>query len=160
MTRSFLSSSTVAIVACLAAIPVAAQQRGAPLQQTPSGLSPQAAAIGYDGTYAGSMAQSVGHLGAHSNPNCVFRTPVSMRIERGEVVISYTAWGGHNIDYRGKVDATGKINAWHTNGDGSSSIASGRIGGDGFTGHLLEPEGCSYALTMPAPTVAASPPLR
>lgn len=160
MTRSFLSPSTVAILACLATVPVAAQQRGDPFQQKPSGLSPQAAAIGYNGTYAGSMANSVGHLGAHSNPNCVSSRPVSMRIERGEVVISYTDWGGHNINYRGNVDATGKINAWHTNGDGSSSILSGRIGGDGFTGHLLEPEGCSYALTMPAPTIAASPPLR
>ena len=160
MTRSFLSPSTVAILACLAAIPVAAQQRGDPLQQTPSGLSPQAAEIGYDGAYAGSMAHSVGHLGAHSNPNCVFSRPVSMRIERGDVMISYTDWGGHKIDYRGKVDATGNINAWHTNGDGSSSILSGRIGGDGFTGHLLEPEGCGYALTMPAPAVAAAPPTR
>jgi len=47
-----------------------------------------------------------------------------MRIERGDVAISYTDWGGHKIDYRGKVDPTGKINAWHTNGDGSSSIRS------------------------------------
>ena len=155
MTKSFLSSSTVAILACLATIPVAAQQ-----QQNPSRLSPQAAAIGYDGAYAGSMTQSVGHLGAHSNPNCVFSRPLSMRIERGDVMISYTDWGGHKIDNRGKVDATGDINAWHTNGDGSSSILSGRIGGDGFTGHLLEPEGCGYALTMPAPAVAAAPPTR
>ena len=160
MTRSFFLSSAVALVACLANMPIAAQQRGDLLQQNRSGVSPQAAAIGYDGAYAGSMAQSVGHLGAHSNPNCVFSRPVSMRIERGEVTISYTDWGGHKIDYRGKVDPTGNINAWHTNGDGSSSILSGRIGGDGFSGHLLEPEGCAYALTMPTPAVATAPTTR
>ena len=160
MTRSFFWSSAVALVACLANMPIAAQQRGDLLQQNRSGVSPQAAAIGYDGAYAGSMAQSVGHLGAHSNPNCVFSRPVSMRIERGDVTISYTDWGGHKIDYRGKVDPAGKINAWHTNGDGSSSITSGQIGGNGFTGHLLEPEGCAYALTMPTPAVATAPATR
>jgi hypothetical protein len=141
-------------------VPIAAQQRGDLLQQNPSGRSPQETATGYDGAYAGSMAQRVGHLGAHSNPSCVSSRPVSMRIERSDVTISYTDWGGHKIDYRGKVDPTGKINAWHTNGDGSSSVLSGRIGGDGFTGHLLEAEGCAYALTMPAPTVATAPATR
>jgi len=160
MTWSFFSSSAVALLACLATTPAAAQQRGDLLQQNPSGLPPQAAAIGYDGAYAGSMSHSVGHLGAHSNPNCVFSRPVSMRIERGDVTISYTDWGGHKIDYRGKVDPAGKINEWHTNGDGSSSITSGQIGGNGFTGHLLEPEGCAYALTMPTPAVASAPATR
>ena len=56
MTRSFLSPATVAILVCLATTPVTAEQRGDLLQQSPSGLSPQAAAIGYDGAYAGSMA--------------------------------------------------------------------------------------------------------
>ena len=69
MTRSFFSSSAVALLACLATTPAAAQQRGDLLQQNPSGVSPQAAAVGYDGSYAGSMAHSVGHLGAHSNPS-------------------------------------------------------------------------------------------
>jgi hypothetical protein len=62
--------------------------------------------------------------------------------------------------YHGKVDATGKINAWQTNGDGSSSILSGPIGGDGFTGHLLDAENCAYALTMPTPAVATAPATR
>jgi len=160
MTRSFFSSSVVALLAGLATTPAAAQQRGDPVQQNRSGVAPQAAAIGYDGAYAGSMSQSVGHLGAHSNPNCVFSRPVGMRIERGDVTISYTDWGGHKIDYRGKVDHTGKINAWHTNGDGSSSILAGRIGGDGFTGNLLDAENCAYALTLPTPTVATAPSTR
>ena len=160
MTRSFFSSSAVALLSCLATTPATAQQRGDPVQQSRPNVSPQAAAIGYDGAYAGSMSQSVGHLGAHSNPNCVFSRPVGMRIERGDVTISYTDWGGHKIDYRGKVDHTGKINAWHTNGDGSSSILAGRIGGDGFTGNLLDAENCAYALTMPTPTVATAPSTR
>ena len=80
-----------------------------------------------------------------------------MRIERGDVMISYTDWRGHKLDYRGKVDPTGKINAWHTKCDGNSYILSGRIEGDGFTGYLLDAENCGYALTMPAPTVAAVP---
>jgi hypothetical protein len=147
-------------VACLANTPIAAQQRGDLLQQNRPGVSPQAEAIGYDGAYPGSMAQSIGHLGAHSNPSCVSSRSVSMRIERGDVTISYADWGGHKIDYHGKVDATGKINAWHTNSDGSSSILSGRIGGDGFTGRLLDAENCAYALTMPAPAVATAPATR
>ena len=69
MTRSFFSSSVVALLAGLATTPAAAQQRGDPVQQNRSGVAPQAAAIGYDGAYAGSMSHSVGHLGAHSNPN-------------------------------------------------------------------------------------------
>jgi len=39
-----------------------------------------------------------------------------MKIERGNVTIWYSNWKG-NHSYRGKLDPTGKIDAWHTNGE-------------------------------------------
>ena len=108
MTRSFLSSSTVAIIVCLATSTVVAQQRRDLLQHNPSNRSPQEAVTRYDGMYAGSMTQSVGsHLAGHSTANCVSRRPAIMRIEHGDVTVSYTDWAGHSIDYRGTVDPTG-----------------------------------------------------
>jgi hypothetical protein len=159
MTRSSLSS-TIAIVVCLATTTVVAQQRGDLLQHNASGRSRQEAVTGYDGTYAGSMTQSAGsHLAGHGTANCVFARQALMRIEGGDVTVSYTDWAGHKIDYRGTVDPTGRINAWHANGDGSNSILAGRLGSDGFTGYLDE-ENCDYALAMLAPAVAAAPPTR
>jgi hypothetical protein len=54
-----------------------------------------------------------------------------MRIERDNVTISYSDWNGRTIQYRGKVDPAGKINARDTNDDGSGSILAGQIGNNG-----------------------------
>jgi hypothetical protein len=164
----------VAIAACqqppgtqIAALPPAngppanaapAPDRATP-QQNPSRPIPQQPSIGRDGSYAGSMTEVASGLGGHTTTACVSRTPVSMSIERDDVTISYSDWNGRTIQYRGKVDPTGKIKARDTNDDGSGSILRGQIGNNGFTGNLKR-NYCHYALTMPAEAVAADSPVR
>jgi hypothetical protein len=82
-----------------------------------------------------------------------------MKIERDDVTISYSELNGRTIQYRGKVEPAGKINARDTNDDGSGSILRGRIGNNGFAGNL-ERNFCHYALTMAAEAVAAGSPER
>jgi hypothetical protein len=81
-----------------------------------------------------------------------------MRIDRDNVTISYNDWNGRAIEYRGKIDPSGKINAQDTNSDGSGSAVSGQIGENGFTGHL-ERNYCHYTLTMSAETASATAPV-
>jgi hypothetical protein len=94
-----------------------------------------------------------------SNSACVSRRPVSMKIERGSVTIWYNNWEGQTIHYRGKLDLTGKIDAWHTNGDGSRSLLAGEIGNTGFTGHMSRGL-CSYDVTMRTAGAAVGSPAR
>ena len=128
-------------------------------QQNPSRPIPQQPSIGHDGSYAGSMTEVASALGGHATTACVSRTPVSMGIERDNVAISYNDWNGRTIQYRGKVDPTGKINARDTNDDGSGSILRGQIGDNGFIGNV-ERNYCHYALTMQAEAVTAGFPVR
>jgi hypothetical protein len=62
--------------------------------------------------------------------------PMSMRVKRGDVRIWYQNYVGHTLHYRGKIDHAGKINAWHTNSDGSRSILAGQVSGDEASLHL------------------------
>jgi len=167
---AFLSG--VAIAACqtpgrqIAALPpantapanVAPETGAAPLHQTPSGPTLHEPSI-RDGSYAGSMTEVASGLGGHPTTACVSRRPISMRIDRHDVTISYSEVNGPMIQYRGKVDPAGKINARDTNDDGSGSILRGQIGNNGFTGNL-ERNFCHYTLTMAAEAVAAGPPVR
>jgi hypothetical protein len=82
-----------------------------------------------------------------------------MRIERDNVTISYGDLYGRTIQYRGKVDPAGNINARDTDDAGSGSILAGQIGNNEFSGHL-ERNYCHYALTMPTESVAAGSPVR
>ena len=82
-----------------------------------------------------------------------------MRIERDDVTISYSDWNGRTIQYRGKVDPSGKINARDTTDDGFGSILAGQIGDTGFTGDM-ERGHRAYSLTIPAAAVAAGSPVR
>jgi hypothetical protein len=128
-------------------------------QQNPSGPTPQQPSIGHDGSYAGSMTEMASGLGGHSTTACVNRTPVSMRIDRDNVTISYSDWNGRAMQYRGKIDPAGGINAQDTNDDGSGSVLAGQIRDNGFTGHM-ERNSCHYTLTMSAEAAAASSPVR
>ena len=167
MGAAFLAGG--AIAACqppgpqIAALPPAANTAPAAgaviLQQNPSGPTPQQPSIGHDGSYAGSMTEVASGLGGHPTTACISGRPVSMKIERNDVTISYSELNGHTIQYRGKVEPAGKINARDTNDDGSGSILAGQIGNKGFTGHL-ERNSCHYALTMPVEAVAAGSSVR
>jgi hypothetical protein len=70
-----------------------------------------------------------------------------MRVKRGTVRIWYKNHNGHTLHYRGKIDATGKLDAWHTNRGGDRSILAGQISGD--TAHLdLNRGRCYYVVDM------------
>jgi hypothetical protein len=128
-------------------------------QQTPSGPTLHEPSSGRDGSYAGSMTEVASGLGGHPTTACISRRPVSMRIERDDVTISYSELNGRTIQYRGKVEPAGKINARDTNDDGSGSVLAGQIGDNGFTGHM-EHNFCHYTLTMAAEAVTPGSPVR
>jgi hypothetical protein len=128
-------------------------------QQNPPRPIPQQPSTGHDGSYAGSMTEVASGLGGHATTAWLSRSPVSMRIDRDNVTISYNDWNGRTIQYHGKVDPTGGVKARDTNDDGSGSILRGQIGNNGFTGNL-ERNYCHYALTMPAEAVAAGSSVR
>jgi hypothetical protein len=69
--------------------------------------------------------------------------PMSMRVKRGDVRIWYLNYVGHTLHYRGNINATGKINAWHTNSDGSRSILAGQVN-DGEARINLKRGRCFY----------------
>ena len=127
-----------------------------------AGASSAANAQGYDGSYAGSMMlMPLPMSDDASYPACVDTRPVSMRIANGIVTVSYADWGRNTIHYRGKVDAAGGIQAWHTNGDGSHSLLTGRIQQATFTGDLdRDNRNCPYSLVMSvgATSGAGAPP--
>ena len=79
--------------------------------------------------------------------DCAPDRPTSMRVKRGDVRIWYQDYHGHTLHYRGKIDATGKINAWHTNQGGSRSILAGQISGDGANLDLNRGR-CYYTVSM------------
>jgi len=108
----------------------------------------------HDGVYAGSMVQeATPQSPEQSPPACVYLRAVSMKVERGNVTVWYADWGGNTIHYRGKVDAAGNVQAWHTNGDGSKSILTGQFSGGAFIGQMeRDRQLCPYKLTLaPAP---------
>jgi hypothetical protein len=131
----------------------------ATLEENPSGPAPQQPSIGHDGPYAGSMTELGSGLGGHATTACVNRTPVNMRIDRDNVTISYSDWNRRAIQYRGKIDPAGRINAQDTNDVGSASVLAGQIRDNGFTGHV-ERNYCHYTLTMSAEAASAAAPAR
>ena len=110
----------------------------------------QQPSLGYDGSYAGSMMlMAVPMSNDASYPACVDNRPVGMQIANGIVTVSYADWGRNTIHYRGKVDAAGGVQAWHTNGDGTHSILTGRIQQATFTGDLdRDQHRCPYSVVM------------
>lgn len=107
----------------------------------------------YDGSYAGSM--TLLDIVSQASPDssaCVHIRSVSMQIDRGGVIVWYIDQAGNVIHFRGAVDDSGAIDAWHRNGDGSHSILLGGSGGPGFIGYLDRDDGrCRYKIVMTAP---------
>jgi hypothetical protein len=104
----------------------------------------------YDGSYGGSMMLTADPLpNGESYAPCVSARPVSMQIAHGIVTLAYADWGQNIIHYRGRVDASGDVQAWHTNGDGSRSILTGRVQQAMFTGDLdRDLHRCPYSVVM------------
>jgi len=119
----------------------------------------QKSSLPYDGSYVGSiklLPLPMSNDGSY--PACVDSRPVSMQIAKGIVTVSYADWGRNTIHYRGKVDAAGGVQAWHTNGDGTRSILTGRIQQATFTGDLDRDRGnCPYSVVMSVGVGAISP---
>lgn len=109
----------------------------------------------HDGTYAGAMEQAAQNLpNSESVPACVYLRAVNMQVTQGSVVVWYKDWGGNTIHYKGRIDAAGNVQAWHTNGDGTRSVLTGQFGGAGFTGQMeRDRQLCPYKLTL-TPTAA------
>jgi hypothetical protein len=125
-----------------------------------AGAAIAANAQGYDGSYAGSMRLMAEPMPPdESYPACVESRPVSMQIAHGVVTLSYADWGRNTIHYRGKVDGAGDVQAWHTNGDGTRSILTGRVQQATFTGDLdRDQHRCPYSVVMSIGAVPGSPP--
>jgi hypothetical protein len=104
----------------------------------------------YDGSYAGSMTVvgAASQVGAEQ-PACVNVRPVNMVIDRGSVTFWYAGAAGDVLHYRGAVNESGVVDAWHRNGDGSHTVLIGGIGGPGFVGYLDREDGsCRYRIIM------------
>ena len=118
----------------------------------PASLASAAAAptrTAFDGAYRGAMNLSPsGRSTRDSNgTGCVDGRPARMTIRNGYVYIRYHDWKRHLLHYRGKVSASGWVDAYHTNRDGSYSILSGQVSNNMLTANM-ERGPCDYAVTL------------
>jgi hypothetical protein len=103
----------------------------------------------FDGLYKGTMTQTASRQTTDTltGGGCDPDLPMNMRIKRGDVRIWYQNFVGHTLHYRGKVTHAGRINAWHTNGDGSRSILAGQVT-DAEASLNLNRGRCHYIATL------------
>jgi len=116
----------------------------------PPGPPPQmATAVSLDGAYYGSLTlQSAGLSGDSLNRSgCVSQRAATAAVRRGIINIEYANWKRHRLHYKGKVDATGAVTAYHRNSDGSASILNGQISGGQLTGDMQRGP-CNYAVAL------------
>ena len=153
MRRLLVLGLVLAFAACASQQPPAAtapppQVAVAP-PPAPAPPPPPPPRTSFDGLYKGQMSQtaSTQSTGSLTGGGCAPDRPTSMRIKRGDVRIWYQDFQGHTLHYRGKIDATGKINAWHTNRGGSRSILAGQINGDAANLDLNRGR-CYYTVAM------------
>ena len=154
MRRLLVLGVLLAFVACAEQPPPAAiAPPPSPVAAAPPPLPPPPppppAHMSFDGLYKGKMTQTASRqttealTGGGCNPDL----PMSMRIKRGDVRIWYQNFVGHTLHYRGKITTAGRINAWHTNGDGSRSILAGTVS-DGEARLNLNRGRCHYIATL------------
>jgi hypothetical protein len=115
----------------------------------PAAPPPPPPRMSFDGLYKGTMAPQPfgGGTQTLTGGNCDPELPMNMRVKRGDVRIWYKNFVGHTLHYRGKIDATGKIETAHTNAGGSQSIFALQINGDEATGNM-ERGRCWYGVTL------------
>jgi len=119
----------------------------------PPGPPPQMAAAAplgsFDGSYYGSLTLTSSGLssGDYNRTGCVSQRPATAAIRRGIINIEYANWKRHRLHYKGKVDGTGAVTAYHRNSDGSASILNGQISGGQLTGDMQRGP-CSYAVAL------------
>jgi hypothetical protein len=116
----------------------------------PPGPPPMAAAMEpLDGVYVGSLTlQAAGLSGDSLNRSgCVSGRAATAAARRGIINIEYANWKRHRLHYKGKVDASGAVTAYHRNSDGSASVLNGQISNGQLTGDMQRGP-CSYALAL------------
>ena len=103
----------------------------------------------FDGLYKGMFtAEAFGRsTESFTGGNCDPDLPINMRIKRGYVRIWYKNYVGHTLHYRGRIDATGKVETSHTNQGGGGAILALQISNDQATGNM-ERGRCYYSVTM------------
>ena len=70
-----------------------------------------------------------------------------MRLKRGDVRIWYKDWNQHTLHYRGRIDATGRVESSHTNRGGEGATLALQVSDNQATGNL-ERGRCYYSVTM------------
>ena len=110
---------------------------------------PPASKTSFDGLYKGTMTAQAygGSTETLTGGNCTPETAVSMRIKRGDVRIWYKDWKQHTLHYRGRIDATGKVEASHTNSGGEGAILALQVSDNQVSGNL-ERARCYYQVAM------------
>jgi len=103
----------------------------------------------FDGLWAGTMAPQPYGGGTQdlTGGNCDPEMQINMRVKRGDVRIWYKNYAQHTLHYRGKIDATGKIESLHTNRGGSQSTFALQVSNGQATGNM-ERGRCWYGVTM------------
>jgi hypothetical protein len=145
--QKYRSTMPMLLGLCLVGSTLAATPAAAALG--PSGTVSPTGAV-FDGDYTGVMnltSNGAGWDGDKSDPACVQRRPTTVRIRNGKVYLQYANWLANELHYRGTVNASGGMELYHTNGDGSRSILAGQISKDVLTGQVQR-EGCPYSLSL------------
>ena len=154
MKRLLVFAVLVAFAACAPQPPPAATAPPPPVAAVPPppppAPPPPPPHMSFDGLYKGTMSQTASTQTTGDLVGGQFMNldrPVSMRVKRGDVRIWYQDHNGHTLHYRGKIDAAGKLNAWHMNQGGSRSILAGQLS-DGGANLDLNRGRCYYTVSM------------
>jgi len=155
MKRLYLLGPLLMIAACT-------PQPSAPVYTTPPPPAPVAAAppsspmpppavssASFDGAYSGSLtiASSGGSTDNLNRTGCVAQRPARMVVRNGNVYLEYANWKRHKLHYRGRVDPSGAVTAYHTNSDGSRAILSGQIVNGELNGSMSRGP-CDYTVAL------------
>jgi hypothetical protein len=113
----------------------------------PPPVSPRPAS--FDGVYAGSLTLASSGLSNQdlNRTGCVSGRPARALVRNGVINIEYANWKRHKLHYKGRVDATGAVTAYHRNSDGSSSVLNGQIANGQLTGDMQRGP-CNYAVAL------------
>jgi hypothetical protein len=110
---------------------------------------PPAGRNAFDGVYSGSMslgASGESTLNANAS-GCQEERPATMKIVKGNVYIQYRNYKQRVLNYRGRVNSSGWVAAYHTNRDGSRSALSGQITNGVLTANM-DRGPCNYTVTL------------
>jgi hypothetical protein len=105
--------------------------------------------VSFDGVYAGSLTLASSGLSDQdlNRTGCVSGRPARALVRNGVINIEYANWKRHKLHYKGRVDASGTVTAYHKNSDGSSSVLNGQIANGQLTGDMQRGP-CNYTVAL------------